>query len=77
MLGWQRTHKDPDDGRVGAHAVLASCQSRTITSAISSGSCTAALPDAISPYTSAPYSEGCARSGPIYWKPGKSSGRKK
>ena len=37
----------------------------------------AALPDAIIHYKSASYSEGCARSGPIYWKPGKSSGKKK
>ena len=37
----------------------------------------AALPDAISHYKSAPCSEGCARSGPICWKSGRSSGRKK
>ena len=26
VLGWRRTHKDPDDGRVGADHVLADCQ---------------------------------------------------
>jgi hypothetical protein len=45
--------------------------------ATSSGSCSAAPLVAISPYTSAPYSEGCSRSGPICWQPGRSSGRKK
>jgi hypothetical protein len=27
VLGWGRTHKDPDDGRVGADHVLVGCQS--------------------------------------------------
>jgi len=41
------------------------------------GSCSAALPDAICHYKSALYNAGCARSGLICWKPGRSSGRKR
>ena len=42
-----------------------------------SGSYSASPLDAINHYKSARYSAGCARSEPICWKPGRSSGKKK
>ncbi len=48
-----------------------------VTVATSPGSCSASLQDAINHYKSALSSGGCARSAPIFWKPLKSSGKKK
>jgi hypothetical protein len=77
VLGWRRTHKDPFAGEWEQIMCLSGCQPRTEQWRHLSG-VTTPLPWTLSTITNSHRCfAGCASSEPTFWKPWKSSGRKK